>query len=93
MSGCTPVCAGMGGFVQACAGVHEYARVYARMCTRVCAGMCEYVRVGAGVAGVSGFSNNYELSEYLLETIVFMQWPLIRILFEFFVMFSYFSFW
>ena len=30
-----------------------------------------------------GFSNNYEFSEYLLETNVFMQWPLIRILFEF----------
>ena len=41
------------------------------------------VRVCAGVAGVSGFSNNYEFSEYLLETKVFMQWPLIRIPFEF----------
>ena len=41
--------------------------------------------VYVGVAGVSGFSNNYEFSEYLLETNVFMQWPLIRILFEFFM--------
>ena len=44
-----------------------------RWCKRVC--VC--------VAGVSGFSNNYEFSEYLLETNVFMQWPLVRILFVF----------
>ena len=37
-----------------------------------------------GVAGVHGFSNNYEFSEYLLDTNVFMQWPLVRILFVFF---------
>ena len=34
--------------------------------------------------GVSGFINNYEFSEYLLETRVFMQWPFLWILFDFF---------
>ena len=55
-------------------------RAYARLCTWVC----------VGVTGVSGFSNNYEFSEYLLETNVFMQWPLIQILFEFFFLFASF---
>ena len=56
------------------AGAHTCGRVRAGVRGRVC----------VGVAGVRGFSNNYEFSEYLLETNVFMQWPLIRILFEFF---------
>ena len=57
---------------------------------RACTGVrgCALVRLGVRgcvcVAGVCGFSNNYEFSEYLLETNVFTQWPLIRILFEFF---------
>ena len=54
-----------------------------RGCARVCVDVCGCARVCVGVAGVSGFSNNYEFSEYFLETNVFMQWPLIRILFEF----------
>ena len=41
--------------------------------------------------GVRGFSNNYEFSEYLLETNVFMQWPLVRILFVFFL--TWLDFW
>ena len=47
----------------------------------VCGCMC--------VAAVCGFSNNYEFSEYLLETNVFMQWPLVQILFVFFALKPY----
>ena len=63
-------CAGMrgcAGIVQTCAGVCGHGG-YAP----VCAGVCGYVRV----------CNNYEFSEYFLETNVFMQWPLVRILYE-----------
>ena len=71
----------MSGCARACAGV----RLGVRWCARVYAGVSGCVQVCVGVAGVSRFSNNYEFSEYLLETNVFMQWPLVRILFEFFV--------
>ena len=65
--------------------MHARACVGVRGCARMCAGVCGYARACAnmGVTEVSGFSNNHEFSEYLLETNVFMQWPLIRILFEF----------
>ena len=57
-----------------------------RGCTLVCTGVRLCVWVCALVcAGV--LSNNYEFSEYLLETKVFMKWPLVRILYEFFIMF------
>ena len=67
-------------------GVHGCARACAGMCAGVCVGLHWFTRVCVGVcvAGVSGFSNNYEFSEYLLETKVFMKWPLVCILYEFF---------
>ena len=67
--------------------MHRHARTCAgvRGCTLACVDVHGCVQVCVGVTGVSRFSNNYEFSEYLLETNVFMQWPLIRILFEFLI--------
>ena len=70
-------CAGVHGHVWVGVGVHECVC----RCMQVCAGVRRCMCVC--VAGVCGFSNNFEFSEYLLETNVFMQWPLVRILFVF----------
>ena len=59
---------------------------------RACAGVSGCARVSTGVHGcvcVLLECNNYEFSEYLLETNVFMQWPLVRILFIFFFYYFY----
>ena len=102
--GCVRVCADVHGCALVCVGEHECARVCACVhgCARVCACVCGYVRLCAWVCvGMRGYmrvcagvlSNNYEFSEYLLETKVFMKWPLVRILHEFFCLFLFFWFW
>ena len=81
MRGGTRAYPGVCGHALAPTGMVGRARAYAGMggYARVCVGARGCVRLWLGV-----FSNNYEFSEYLLETKVFMKWPLIRILFEFF---------
>ena len=82
MRGGTRAYPGVCGHALAPTGMVGRARAYAGMggYARVCVGARGCVRLWLGV-----FSNNYEFSEYLLETKVFMKWPLVRILYEFFL--------
>ena len=81
--------------VRVCMSASRHVRVCVQVCAGTCLGMCGHACpcVCAGVRrGVRVLScewacagMNYEFSEYLLEINVFMKWPLVRILYEFFL--------